>query len=195
MKLTLLKKYQNLCTSNIFLFVLAACTPILSSNWKHNNTIFTASKINPTTTSFVGVSLIVVDSAFLNDSIVIKIKELFDLLVMSEEIFVWQNNVFSWGRLINPMVFLAYNKFESKAELSFRWWIFSTSFPGLLFSSTMAYFKKDLMLFILEHLYLLTNKSTQYIENTQTIESPADKISLGVFCAIHPVWTQKLKQP
>ena len=120
MKLTFLKKYQNLCISNIFLFKLAACTPILSSNWKHNNTIFTASKINPTTTSFVGVSLIVVDSAFLNDSIVIKIKELFDLLVMSEEIFVWQNNVFSWGRLINPMVFLACNKFGSKAELSFR---------------------------------------------------------------------------
>ena len=49
-KVTLLEKtskwkYQKLFTSQIFFFLCAVCTAILSSNWKNNNTIFMVSEI------------------------------------------------------------------------------------------------------------------------------------------------------
>ena len=62
-----LKKFQNLFNSHIFFFMHAACTAILSLNWKNNNTIFAASKIqtirklnNPTTTLITGLFLAIV---------------------------------------------------------------------------------------------------------------------------------------
>ena len=62
-KLTL-KKYQKLFTLQNFFFVLVACTAILSSNWKSNNTTFSVFKIQPmrkrTTSSFSGLFLTVV---------------------------------------------------------------------------------------------------------------------------------------
>ena len=80
-KLTLLAKTSKFTD---FFFVSAACTAILSSNWKNNNTIVTVSKIqtmrklsNPSTTSLPGSFLSYLDSTCLNDSIVIKIKEPF----------------------------------------------------------------------------------------------------------------------
>ena len=62
-----LKKYQKLFNSHIFFFMHVACTAILSLNWKNNNTIFAASKIqtirklnDPTTTLIRGVFLVIV---------------------------------------------------------------------------------------------------------------------------------------
>ena len=62
-----LKKCQKLFNSHIFFFMHAACTAILSLNWKNNNTIFAASKIqtirklnNPTTTLITGLFLAIV---------------------------------------------------------------------------------------------------------------------------------------
>ena len=66
--LTLLKKVSKVVHFvDLFFFVSAACTAILSSNWKNNSNTLTVSKIqtkrklnNPTTTSFAGLFLIVV---------------------------------------------------------------------------------------------------------------------------------------
>ena len=53
--------HQKLFTSQIFFFMSAAYTTIVSSNWKNNNTILMLSKIqtmrklnNPTKASFAG---------------------------------------------------------------------------------------------------------------------------------------------
>ena len=77
--------FQKSFTSQIFFFVCAAFTAILSWNSKNYNTIFTVSKIqtirklNPTTTSFAGLFLTVVRLTCLNDNIIVKIKKPFTL--------------------------------------------------------------------------------------------------------------------
>ena len=56
--------HQKLFTSQAFLFISAALTAILSSNWKNNNTVLMVSKIqtsklnNPTAISFEGPFLV-----------------------------------------------------------------------------------------------------------------------------------------
>ena len=105
MKLTL-KKYENLFTLQIFFFVHAACTAILSWNWRNNKTMFSVSKIQAWENLIIqlqpcpqGSFLLQLDSTCLNDGIVIKIKKPFTLSFLFKKpffIFVTDDSVQIW---------------------------------------------------------------------------------------------------
>ena len=82
--------------------------------------------------------------------------------------------VFLWGWLNNAIVILAYKKFGSMV---------STSFPGILFCSVIAYFKKDPTLFTLTAFLSLCRSINTVYEKCMKHKKPCRQGFLGIFFA------------